>query len=99
MRKANPQFGSNKQSNKSQANKQKGRKHVREKHKRTLKDYFYYSGSTQQASAYESTTDFVINHIKGNFAEGQDIAESLKNLRYCDTNKCFPKLEYNKNTN
>ena len=31
--------------------------------------------------------------------EGQDIAESLKNLKYCDMNKWYPKLEYSKDMN
>ena len=73
---SNPQSGNNKKTNKNNWNKRKGRNQGREKLKKELKDYYYYTGSSRQASDYESTTDFIINHIKGNFAEGQDIAES-----------------------
>ena len=87
------QMSSNKRINRNNWNKRKGRNHGREKLKKELKDYYYYTGSSRQASDYESTTDFVINHIKGNFAEGQDIAESLKSMKYEDTEKWYPVLK------
>ena len=93
--KSNSQSGNNnnKRMNKQNWNKRKGRNQGREKVKKELKDHYYYTGSSRQASDYESTTDFIINHIKGNFAEGQDIAESLKNMQYEDTEKWYPTLK------
>ena len=32
--------------------------------KKTIEDYFFYVGSSKQASDYEITTEYVINHIK-----------------------------------
>ena len=58
-----------------------------------MKDYYYYTRLSRQASDYKSTTDFIINYIKGKFAEGQDIAESLRNLEYEDTEQWYPVLK------
>ena len=52
-----------------------------------LRDYVYYTGSTKQASDYKSTTEFIINYIKGEFNYGNDISESLRNLSYEKTEK------------
>ena len=35
-----------------------------------------------------------MNQIKGTFAEGNDIAEGLKQLKYADTNDRYPELEF-----
>ena len=43
-----------------------------------LKDYMYYTGSNKQASDYKTMMDHIINYIKGEFSEGNDIAGSLK---------------------
>jgi hypothetical protein len=32
--------------------------------KKTVEDYFFYVGSSKQASDYEITNEFVVNHIK-----------------------------------
>ena len=61
--------------------------------KKELKDYIYYTGSARQASDYENTTKFIINYIKGEFNYGNDIAESLRNLQYTDTEEWYPDLE------
>lgn len=42
--------------------------------KKTIEDYFFYVGSSKQASDYEITAEFVINHIKMTFDRGNDIA-------------------------
>ena len=46
------------------------------KKKKTIEDYFFYVGSSKQASDYEVTADFVINHIKKTFEYGQDISDA-----------------------
>ena len=58
-----------------------------------MKYYVYYTGSTKQASDYKTTTEFIINFIKGKFNYGSDIVELLRNLKYEDTVKWYPKLE------
>ena len=59
---------------------------VKDKKKKTqLEDYFFYVGSTKQASDYEVTANFVINHIKKTYDYGFDISEALRNLKEPDT--------------
>ena len=53
----------------------------------------YYTGSNCQASDFETITEFVINHIKGEFNYGNDIAESLRELKYIDTKLWYPRLK------
>ena len=55
-----------------------------EKEKKSLKDYNYYLGSSKQASDFESTTEFIINHVKKTYNHGRDIAEALKTLEPID---------------
>ena len=50
------------------------------KKKTTLADYKYYLGSANQASDYEETTTFIINHIKKTYTNGKHIANALKTL-------------------
>ena len=64
-----------------------------------LKDYIYYAGSNKQASNYESTTEFIINYIKGDFNYGNDIAESLRNLEWTSIELWYPTLEMSSTTN
>ena len=64
-----------------------------EKEKRSLKDHNYYIGSSKQASDYETTTEFIINHIKKTYNHGRDIAEALKNLEPLDRTQWVPQLQ------
>ena len=57
-------------------------------------DYIYYTGSTRQASDYETTIEYILNCMKGTLSEGNDIAEALKQLKYADTDKWYPYLEF-----
>ena len=50
------------------------------KKKTVLADYKYYLGSANQASDYEETTTFIINHIKKTYTNGKHIANALKTL-------------------
>ena len=61
--------------------------------KKESKDYLYYTGSNHQASDFETTTEFIINHVKGEFKYGNDIAESLRELKYVDTKLWYPTLK------
>ena len=61
--------------------------------KKSLADYNYYVGSAKQASDYEITTEFLINHIKKTFEFGSDIAAELKELKPLDTSKWKPSMQ------
>jgi hypothetical protein len=47
------------------------------KKKKTMEDYYFYVGSSKQASDFETTSEFLINHVKKTFNRGNDIAEVL----------------------
>ena len=55
------------------------------KKKKTIEDYFFYVGSSKQASDFETTSEFLINHVKKTFDRGNDIAEALRTLLPQDT--------------
>jgi hypothetical protein len=62
------------------------------KTKKTAEDYFFYVGSSKQASDYEITAEFVVNHIKKTFDRGNDIAEAIRTLTKIDTSMWKPTL-------
>ena len=62
--------------------------------KKSLSDYVYYLGSAKQAADYETTTEFLINHIKKTFNFGNDIGTALEELTYFDINVYKPTLMY-----
>ena len=66
--------------------------------KKTVEDYFFYVGSSKQASDYEITAEFVVNHIKKSFDRGNDIAEALRTLEGSDTDIWKPILSISKDT-
>ena len=68
------------------------------KAKKTVEDYFFYVGSSKQASDYEITAEFVVNHIKKTFDRGNDIAEALRTLVKADTNVWKPTLKISTET-
>ena len=49
-------------------------------------------GSAKQAADYESTTKFLINHIKKTFSFGNDIGTVLETLQELDLNQYKPSL-------
>jgi hypothetical protein len=61
--------------------------------KKTVEDYFFYIGSSKQASDYEITAEFVVNHIKKTFDRGNDIAEAIRMLTKTDTSLWKPTLQ------
>jgi hypothetical protein len=62
------------------------------KTKKTVADYFFYLGSSKQASDYEITAEFVVNRIKKTFDRGNDIAEALRTLVKANTSLWKPTL-------
>jgi hypothetical protein len=49
--------------------------------KKELKDFNYCLGTSQQATEFEMTTEFIKNHIKKEFDYGNNIATALDNLQ------------------
>ena len=50
-------------------------------------------GSSKQASDYEVTAEFVVNHIKKTFEHGLDVFEALRNVELPYTNLWKTKLQ------
>ena len=55
--------------------------------KKSLEDYWFYLGA-KQASDYEATRDFIINHIQTEY-KCADIISTLENLEMIDTEDRF----------
>jgi hypothetical protein len=47
--------------------------------KKSVKDWNYYISSAKQASEFDATTEFLVNHIKETFEYGGDIAMAIVN--------------------
>jgi hypothetical protein len=67
-------------------------------HKKTLGDNMYQIGSAKQAADYETTTEYLINHIKKTFNFGSDIGTALEKLEQFDINKFKPILFFSNNS-
>ena len=52
-------------------NQAKGRN--KRNHRTRPRRYVYYTGSSRNASDFEATTEYIINHVKGKFTDGNDI--------------------------
>ena len=57
-----------------------------EKKKKTIDDYCFYVGSCKQVSDFESTFEFILHYVKKTYQRGNDISESLRELKKTDTN-------------
>ena len=68
------------------------------KKKTKLEDHIYYLGSITQASDYETTTSFIINHIMKTYTRGLDIAEALEKLQELDFTTSKPTLKTSNKT-
>jgi hypothetical protein len=67
--------------------------------KKTISDYVFYLGSAKQAADFETTKEFLINHIKKTLDFSNDIGTALEKLEQFDVNKHKPTLQYSKKTN
>ena len=61
--------------------------------KQFVTDFNYYLGSSKQASDYETTTEFLINHIKKLYDYGYDIGTALDKLESIDTATWKPSMQ------
>jgi hypothetical protein len=66
--------------------------------KKTIEDYFFYVGSSKQASDFETTSEFLINYVKKTFDRGNDVAEALRILAPTDTEMWKPTLQFSAST-
>ena len=62
--------------------------------KKTIEYYIFYIGSNKQASDYEVTVEFILNHIKMTYQDGNDIAESLKKETKTNADAWSPTLKF-----
>jgi hypothetical protein len=58
-----------------------------------MEDYFFYVGSSKQASDYETTAKFLINYIQRTFNDGCNVAVSLQKLQEIDMDEWAPPLK------
>jgi predicted house-cleaning noncanonical NTP pyrophosphatase (MazG superfamily) len=66
--------------------------------KKTINDYNYYLGSLKQASDYQVTTKFIINHILTTYKYGEDIRQALEEESEALTDMWVPDLQKSTNT-
>ena len=64
------------------------------KKKKSIEDYFFYVGSSKQASDFETTAEFLVNYVKKTFDSGHDIAEALRTHEPVDTEVWKPTLSF-----
>jgi hypothetical protein len=64
------------------------------KKKKSIEDYFFYVGSSKQASDFETTSEFLLNYVKKTFDRGNDVAEALRTLTPEDTELWKPTLQF-----
>ena len=62
--------------------------------KKSIKDYYYYIGSSKQTAGCTLTTEHVINHIKKEYDRGGDIAEALRTGEESDQSNWEPRLGF-----
>jgi hypothetical protein len=68
-----------------------------DKKKKTIEEYYFYVGSSKQASDFETTSEFLVNHVKKTFDRGNDIAEALRKLQPLNTDSWKPSLSFSTN--
>ena len=62
--------------------------------KKSLSDYNFYLGSAKQASDYETTREYLINTIRKNYTNGNDIAMALEDLTQYNVGQYKPTLQF-----
>ena len=62
--------------------------------KKALEDHHFYVGSSKQASDFETTYEFLLNHIKRTYARGNVISKALRTMEDPDEDTWKPKLEF-----
>ena len=60
--------------------------------KKIVKDYLSYLGSSKQASNYDITDGFFVDHVKNIFNQGKDVSETFRVLVKANTDVWMPTL-------
>ena len=68
------------------------------KKKKGIEDYVFYIGSNKQASDFETTREYILNHIKRTYEYGRDISETLRTQAKINTDTWKPKLKISAKT-
>ena len=55
-------------------------------------------GSRKQASDYDITAEFVVNHIRNKFDRGNNVSEGLRTMAKADTDVWQPMLKISPDT-
>ena len=58
----------------------------------TVEDYFFFVGSSKQASDYEITAEFVVSPIKNTIIRGNGVSDAFQLLFKLDTNVWKPTI-------
>ena len=66
--------------------------------KKTLQDHIFYLGSVTQTSDFVSVNDYLINHIRKTYVNGDDIGNALERLEEADSTEWQPTLVRSNNT-
>jgi hypothetical protein len=61
--------------------------------RKVLGDYIYYIGSAKQASDFTIITQFIINHIRKSYTNGDDIGDALEEQVDTNMNNFMPILQ------
>ena len=62
--------------------------------KKSINDYWYFLGGPKQASEYDNTTSYIINHIRKTYNDGKPIALALEDFKAFNTSVWLPGREY-----
>ena len=68
------------------------------KKKKGIEDYVFYIGSNKQASDFETTREYILNHIKRTYEYGRDISETLRTQVKINTETWKPTLKISAKT-
>ena len=60
------------------SSRSRGQHSTAPKKKKTLNDYKFHVGTVTQGSDFQEISRYLINHIRGNFDQGDDIATALE---------------------
>ena len=86
------QNSSGRSGNSSSSNSGGNNKNNYKPSKKTLSDYIYFLGSAKQLADYDTTTDFIINHIVKTFTFGNDIGIALSTKKPYNMDQHRPSL-------
>jgi hypothetical protein len=67
------------------------------KERKVLSDYIFSLGTSKQASDFELVSQFIINHIRKEFDNGNDIGDALEDRKEVDFTKFKPSIEMSQN--